>query len=303
MATPTRTIGPLHLEDLDPHRFEDLVRQLLYDFRPWRMLESTGRTGADEGFDARGWEAIGGDADQSDDSDPDDEGVVVTQEDRLWLIQAKREKAIGPKKLVKYLNDIPEPERKQIYGIVFVAACEFSKTARDQFRETIRSFGFSEGHLWGKGEVEDQLFQPKNDHLLFAYFGISLQARRRSLKTEVRARLATKRKAKRILDQSYGQVILIRDASDDRYPFQDPDETLERVDRRRWRTYIVEKCGHDGIYVCYSRHMAYVDDDGMHWDYAETVNEARSHIWDDPWEPREATSKHWDEASTIWHAL
>lgn len=32
MAT-TRTIGPLHFEDLDPKRFEDLVRQLAYPIR------------------------------------------------------------------------------------------------------------------------------------------------------------------------------------------------------------------------------------------------------------------------------
>jgi hypothetical protein len=58
--TTTRTLGPLHLEDLEPHRFEDLVRQLLYDFRDWRYLEPTGRTGSDEGFDVRGWETVPG---------------------------------------------------------------------------------------------------------------------------------------------------------------------------------------------------------------------------------------------------
>ncbi len=58
MASPTRTIAPLHLEDLEPHRFEDLIRQLLYDFRPWRQLEATDRSGTDQGFDARGWEIV-----------------------------------------------------------------------------------------------------------------------------------------------------------------------------------------------------------------------------------------------------
>ena len=46
-TTPTRATGPLHFEDLDPHRFEDLVRRLIYDFRPWRLLEATGRSGTD----------------------------------------------------------------------------------------------------------------------------------------------------------------------------------------------------------------------------------------------------------------
>ncbi|NJO33142.1 MAG: hypothetical protein HC869_08355 [Rhodospirillales bacterium] len=58
MAKPTRTIGPLHLEDLEPHRFEDLIRQLCYDFKNWLRLEPTGRAGSDDGFDARGIEAV-----------------------------------------------------------------------------------------------------------------------------------------------------------------------------------------------------------------------------------------------------
>jgi hypothetical protein len=31
-AQPTRTTGPLHFEDLEPHRFEDLVRRLIYSW-------------------------------------------------------------------------------------------------------------------------------------------------------------------------------------------------------------------------------------------------------------------------------
>ena len=58
MVLATHTIGPLHLEDLEPHRFEDLVRQLSHDFRPWRQLEATGRAGSDESFDVRGWEIV-----------------------------------------------------------------------------------------------------------------------------------------------------------------------------------------------------------------------------------------------------
>ena len=112
----------------------------------------------------------------------------------------KREKVIGPTKLVSYLNDISPEERTGLYGIIFAAACDFSKTARDSFRVRAREFGFAEAYLWGKGEIEDALFQPKNDHLLFAYFGVSLQVRRRSMRTQLRSRLATKRKALRSLN-------------------------------------------------------------------------------------------------------
>ena len=54
----TRSYGSLYFEDLDPKRFEDLVRQLAYEFRPWRKLEATGRAGSDAGFDARGFEIV-----------------------------------------------------------------------------------------------------------------------------------------------------------------------------------------------------------------------------------------------------
>jgi hypothetical protein len=206
----------LHLEDLEPHRFEDLIRQLLYDFRPWRSLEATGRSGADEGFDARAIEVIPRESVNRDGGEDEELDAAVVSE-RIWLVQCKREKAIGPQKLIGYLDDIAEPAG--LYGIVFAAACDFSKLARDRFREKVRELGFDEAHLWGKAEIEDQLFQPRNDYLLFAYFGVSLQTRRRTLKTDVRAKLATKRKALRVLKGHELKPVLLRDATDDRYPW------------------------------------------------------------------------------------
>lgn len=58
MANVTRTVNPLPLDVFEPHPFEDLIRQLLYDFRRWRRLETRGRSGTDDGFDARGWEVV-----------------------------------------------------------------------------------------------------------------------------------------------------------------------------------------------------------------------------------------------------
>jgi hypothetical protein len=299
MVTPTRTIGPLHLEDLEPHRFEDLVRQLLYDFRDWRSLEATGRSGADEGFDARGWEAIAR-APVDVDTELEEDDVVEEGDDRLWLVQCKREKNLGPKKLLKYLDDFPEGERGKLYGIVFVAACDFSKAARDSFRARTRELGFREGYLWGKAEIEDQLFQPKNDHLLFAYFGLSLQVRRRTLKTQVRARLAMKRKATRLLQM--GQPVLFRDATDERYPYLDEDETLNRIDRGRWVVFEVEECKWDGVHVRSRRHLAFVDNDGEHWDYAELMNDALVTDFN-PWPHPAYTPEARAEALEIWKAL
>jgi hypothetical protein len=311
-AIPTRTIGALHLEDLEPHRFEDLVRQLAYYFRPWRQLEATGRSGSDDGFDARGFE---GGARETAEIDPSTEHVETDEqepqsEERIWLIQCKREKAIAQKKMRGYLDAIPESEVRNLYGIIFAAACDFSKTTRDLFRSRTRELGFAEAHLWGKAELEDMLFQPKNDHLLFAYCGISLQIRKRSLRTDVRARVATKRKATKVLEKFNGGV-LVRDASDERYPFLDPNEELERIERGRWRVYELRECRHDGVHLVFRRHLAFLDDDGASWDFDETYDHT-PRLVNDPWqseeeeedeENEEKIHRRDGEASKIWDAL
>ena len=89
MPPTIRTIGPLHLEDLEPHRFEDLIRQLSYDFRPWISIEPTGRTGADDGYDARAFERVDV---QEEHEEEEDAGPPRS---RVWLIQCKREKQVA----------------------------------------------------------------------------------------------------------------------------------------------------------------------------------------------------------------
>ncbi len=222
----TRTIGPLHFEDLEPKRFEDLVRQLAYEFKLWRRLEATGRSGSDSGFDVRGYEITAKEPQPSTPSDEDesaDERSTVDEgvNDRLWLIQCKRERAIGPKALLKYLDDTVLDKNEKLHGLVFTAACDFSKKARDDFATKCRAMGVEEWHLWGKAELEDRLFRPENDHLLFAYFGISLTVRRRSQRADLRARLAMKRKAHRILNAHSHTSILLRSPEAAGYPFLD----------------------------------------------------------------------------------
>src|SRR5713101_1238819 len=101
MARPTRTLNPLPLQDLEPHRFEDLIRQLAYDFRKWRSLEAIGRSGSDDGIDIRGVEQ-GASLFEPEDIEGDDTREpepALPDHDRLWVFQCKRERSIGPKKV------------------------------------------------------------------------------------------------------------------------------------------------------------------------------------------------------------
>jgi hypothetical protein len=257
MAQTTRTLNPLPFEALEPRRFEDLVRQLAYDFRNWQSLEATGRTGSDDGFDARGWEAqpASSIAEEGEDDDQSQEPPMVLDSPRKWLIQCKRERRIGPAKIVQYVNDINPEEAKSLYGIVLAAACDISKKARDEFRERCRDLGASEVHVWAKGEIEDMLFQPKNDGLLFAYFNISLRFRQRTMRTAIRSRIAMKRKVRRLLQPRQYLPILIRDPEEERYPFITAGTS--RLDYN-WRIGQYNEDGYNGIRVHLKTFHAYL---------------------------------------------
>lgn len=304
MAT-TRTLGPLHFEDLEPKRFEDLVRQLAYEFKTWRKLEATGRAGSDDGFDARGYEIVAPDgssrAEDADGEPVDETGAAEGSQDRLWLIQCKRERAIGPKALIDYLDDVVLKPGEALHGLVFTAACDFSKKARDDFAKKCQALGLKEWHLWGKAELEDRLFRPENDHLLFAYFGVSLTIRRRSQRTELRARLALKRKANRLLKEHEDGYVLLRapDAAD--YPWCE-DEASHR-DRPQWVVRRYRGFNHAGLKFVVRRHFAFLADDDESWDAAMCVNDANADSRTDPWLGRDQADGRREEIQREWDAF
>jgi hypothetical protein len=284
-----------------------LVRQLIYDFKSWHTLEATGRSGSDDGFDVRGLESgadaapvSGSDEEELTTEDPD----ATPQPDRLWLIQCKREKSIPPKKLAKYARDIKDSE---LYGVIFVAACDFSKKARDSFLSLMRARGLQEVHILGRSELEDMLFQPKNDHLLFAYFGVSLQIRRRSLRTQIRSKLSMKRKAISSLGELHRdahKAVLLRDANGSSHPFKD----AEFQKRANWYHAFFIGHYHDGIVIRFRKHFAYLYNDRKHWDYVPQFNDveyASQPLWQENkerrerWEERRAIEFFWQTISEI----
>lgn len=291
----TRTLGPLHFEDLDPKRFEDLVRQLVYDFKQWRRLEATGRSGSDDGFDARGYEIT---QDVST-HEQDDDALAQESTDRLWLIQCKRERSISPSKLSAYLDDTQLNGAERLFGIVFAAACDFSKRARDVFRARCEALGIQEWHLWGKAELEDLLYQPRNDFLLFAYFGVSLTIRRRTQKTEIRARLAIKRKAHRVLESNSHRKVLLRSPDAAAYP--DSAAVPDFKKHPSWLVAQYDSLHHFGLLFTVRRHFAFLDDTRTEWDAAFAQNDAADR--DDPWADRKENWELRQQIHGFWSTL
>jgi hypothetical protein len=295
VAIVSRTTNPIHFEDLEPHRFEDLIRQLAYDFRDWQRLEATGRAGSDDGFDVRGLERIAPAVLASPEkaNDEDEDPVDAAPDTRLWLIQCKREKAIGPKKLREYVEAFPaEP----LYGVIFAAACDFSKQARDEFDAVCRERGYSEVYLWGKAEIEDLLYQPKNDHLLFAYTGISIVARRRSAQSEIRSTIAMRRKLKRVLEKAH-MGIVIRNAAGSEYP--EPAAVVAGRPRN-WVVVPGAELLHDSLCVDLSEFHAHLADDGIHWDAATELLCRRSYAHHGRWPGNRDKTAEYEAAGALW---
>lgn len=210
----TKTTNPLHFEDLEPHRFEDLSRQLIYDYKDWQTIEGIGRTGSDEGFDVRARERVV--VSELEEQDLEDQEPLEPMDGNLWMIQCKRESVLGPARIVSIIEETVD--RGELpYGYILIAPANFSKQAQDIFRDELKKRGVMEFYLWGKAELEDKLYLPKNDRILFTFFGISFFTQRKSRITEQRRIVTIKNKLIKLFgDNSFDEYfnnVLIRDIS------------------------------------------------------------------------------------------
>jgi hypothetical protein len=276
----TRTYAAIHFEDLEPHRFEDLVRNLLYDFRDWQTIEPTGRGGNDGGFDTRAWERTQSydysiheplEGIQDADEPPEPQEATGLMDGNLWQIQCKREKTIGPTRVAAIVaNDVDQ--NNPPHGYILAAPTEFSKDSYDTFRQELAKRGVMEYELWGKARLEEMLYMPKNDRILFAFFGISLVSRRRSRSTQIRTAVINNNKVYRITggldEKTFSQNILLRDINDEDYPYEYTD--FEK--NPRWLE--VEAVEHHalGLIVHTGTFYAYVDMNNNQYDILEQVN-------------------------------
>jgi hypothetical protein len=267
----TKTLGPLHFEDLDPHRFEDLIRELIYDFKDWQSIEATGRSGGDEGFDIRAYERTSApDIEPEDGESPEEDLTPHPMEGNLWMFQCKREAEIGPTKVAQIIDDGVKADNPP-YGYILVAPANFSKKSFDVFREELRTRGVMEFYLWGRAALEDMLHLPRNDRVLFTFFGISLMTRRRSRATEIRTVVARKNKLIRIFgEQPSHEPILVRDTKDTHYPDSAYYKDFDK--KPRWRVYGAIDLDPRGLILQVHEHFAYWDESKQEWDMTEALN-------------------------------
>jgi hypothetical protein len=271
----TKTVNPLHFEDLEPHRFEDLVRRLLYNFRDWSNIEATGRSGSDEGFDVRAWEA----SDVIDNTNDEGDEGTHNLDGRMWQVQGKREKSITPAKMRALIREGVDRDNPP-YGYILAGATNISKAAYDVFRTELKLKGVSEFYFWGKDHLEDQLSLPQNDEILFTFFGLSLIPRRRSRIAEIKFNINNKNKMLKLIfgsDQfphngapERGRGFLLRDVNAENYPYREAYPDFEQ--RRRWEEHDAVTVTPKGIYFKVRERYAYLNKPEMQWDFSMAVD-------------------------------
>lgn len=282
----TRTINPLHFEDLEPHRFEDLVRRLLYGFRDWSNIEATGRGGSDEGFDVRAWER---DESLTNVGDEGEEGVRSV-DGRLWQIQGKREKSITPTKMRSIIREGVDAKQPP-HGYILAAATNITKKTYDVFRQELKRTGVRELYFWGKDYLDDQLALPQNDEILFTFFGISLSPRRRSRVSDIRFALNNKNKIQKLLFGSDSvradikpMAFFVRDINDTQYP--DSAHYPDFDKHSRWFKRDAVHLGPHGLVFTIREGYAYLDRRNRAWDFTWAVDlterNLNRHLEEDP---------------------
>jgi hypothetical protein len=84
----TKTLGPLHFEDLELKRFEE-VRELIYEFKDWQRIEATGRSGFDDGFNICANERVSQPATEQEGGESgEEEGAPHPMEGNLWMFDS-----------------------------------------------------------------------------------------------------------------------------------------------------------------------------------------------------------------------
>ena len=205
MATPTRTINPLHFEDLDARRFEDLALALVYRQRPWEDIHHDGRLGGDAGVDIRAVEKL------------------VDASLRHWAVQCKRYRSFAAAEAKAAVAEVVNHAATPPDVLLLVVGCDVSHTTRTAFEVEAAAAGVGTPMLWTASKLEAMLYADHPD-LLFGYFGVSLARRERSREGDIKRGLALKRKLVKVFPPRCGHPdIIIHSIDDEFYPEVDAE--------------------------------------------------------------------------------
>lgn len=150
----TKTTNPIHFEDLEPMRFEDLAFNLLYRQSKWHSINHLGRSGSDGGIDIEGTE------------------IDSQTELKNWIVQCKRYKSFSPKEAESVIESL-KTKYPSNNNFLLIISCPFSKTGHNRLNELKAKLEIEELQVWTNSNLEAELYHNHPD-LLNIYFGISI---------------------------------------------------------------------------------------------------------------------------------
>jgi hypothetical protein len=215
----TRTTGKLHFDDLSPQRFEDLSLAMVYRLSHWSDIYHYGKVGADDGIDIYAEEEL-------------DNGKK-----RIWNIQCKRHKSFKKSQLENVIDKILNKNEKIPDVLLLIVACNISKKNIEHFRDYAKNNDIDNAKIWTSSVLESKLYAEHHD-LLFSFFDVNLNFKKRNKIASIRRNINLKKKMKKsFLKDSWdpqktlyrpyekfnNSEVLIRSIDDTFYPEYDED--------------------------------------------------------------------------------
>jgi hypothetical protein len=145
------------------------------------------------------------------------------------------------------------------------------------------------------------LHLPKNDRILFTFFGISLVSKRRSRATEVRSIVSTKNKLYRAVGER-GRLykpVLIRDLNDVHYPYENEYKDFKK--RPRWKEFMVFEHHPLGLSVHAHEYFACLDRNNKEWDFTKEADLVNRQVESD--DERKSRNENRELVEDVWDFL
>ncbi len=181
--SPSKTTNPIHFEDLDPKRFEDLCALLVNrSISKWKEFRHYGKAGQDNGIDILGIE------------------ILDDQSERTWIVQCKRTQRITQSEIKEIIDKVKDTHHDVL---LIVVSCSFSKKLHDYYLKYAKGAGIKEPLYWDKAHLETLLYNRAPD-VLATYFGISPYAETLKKESNIVRNIRLKQKMKRDLLKNQG---------------------------------------------------------------------------------------------------
>jgi len=195
----TRTTNPLPFTDLKPSRFEDLCLGIVFRLHNWKSIKHHGRKGKEKGVDIYTELVIDG-------------GV------QRWFIQCKNYKNISLSEIKAIIDDVTSRNKQLPDEYRLILSCDVSREDWEKIVEYAHGKGLSSIDITTGSVLETILFSQHHD-LLYIFFGIDVMHKKANAMTNIKRRIAMKKKTETEYWAKKPSEIIVRDVhQDNTYP-------------------------------------------------------------------------------------